>query len=290
MAVDGAVDLVVPSAGRLSVGQVHTAIVPSTHCRAALVDLQLVEWVEPLGLVAVASFAEGQARLGRRVVLRGPRRPELARYLSRMRLGHVLDRLDAEHDLPPVNTWDTGSRLVELRRFTGPSEPDELAQMLLERTQSLPAVADALHQCVAEIGGNVPEHSGQAWGYLAAQTTFRDTVVQFAVGDAGRGVAAGFAPQRRLTDEQAVELTLERGVSRTGLVGHGRGLQKARRLVTGLRGSVHMVSGTAYRTTFGGSTAHGSATHGYPGTLLQGSFPLPSTDTRSRGDAPTGAW
>lgn len=270
------VDLVVPSAGRLSVGQVHSALVPTGREGVALVDLELVEWVEPVGLVAIAAFAEGQVRRGRRVVLRAPRRPELARYLSRMRLGRVLDDVRAEHDLPPVSEWDTGRRLVELRRFTGTAEPDELAHMLLERTRDVPAVADALHQCVAEIGGNVPEHSGQPWGYVAAQTTFRDSVVQFAVGDAGRGVAAGFAPERQLTDEEAVELTLERGVSRTGLVGHGRGLQKARRLVTGMRGNVHMVSGTAHRTTFLGATSYGSATYGYPGTLLQGSFPLPA--------------
>lgn len=269
-----AVDLVVPSAGRLSVGQIHTALVPSTCDGLALVDLELVEWVEPVGLVAIAAFVEGQVRRGRRVVLRAPRRPELARYLSRMRLGRVLDDVQVEHDLPPVSAWDTGSRLVELRRFTGTSEPDELAHMLLERTRDLPTVADALHQCVAEIGGNVPEHSGQAWGYVAAQTTFRDTVVQFAVGDAGRGVAAGFAPTRQLTDEEAVELTLEHGVSRTGLVGHGRGLQKARRLLTGMRGNMHMVSGTAHRSAFLGSVSYGSATYGYPGTLLQGSFPL----------------
>ena len=269
-------DLVVPSAGRLSVGQIHTAVVPSGHPDVAVVDLELVEWVEPIGLVAVAAFVEGQVRRGRRVRLRAPRRPELARYLSRMRLGRVLDAVRAEHDLPAVSEWDTGTRLVELRRFTGAREPDELARMLLERTREVPAVASALHQCVAEIGGNVPEHSGQPWGYVAVQTTFRDTVVQFAVGDAGRGVAAGFAPRRRLTDEQGVELALERGVSRTGLVGHGRGLQKARRLVTGMRGNVHMVSGTAHRTTFAGSTSYGSATHGYPGTLLQGSFPWPA--------------
>lgn len=276
-------DLVVPAAGRLSVGHVHDALVPASRGGTALVDLRLVEWVEPVGLVAVASFAEGEARRGRRVLLRSPRRPELARYLSRMRLGRVLDALliapglHVEHDLPPVHEWDTASRLVELRRFTGTAEPDELARMLLERTSSLPEVADALHQCVAELGSNVPEHSGQAWGYVAAQTTFRDTVVQFAVGDAGRGVAAGFAPRLVLTDEQAVQLTLEQGVSRTGLVGHGRGLQKARRLVTALRGHVHMVSGTAHRTTSSGSTSYGSATSAYRGTLLQGSFPLPPT-------------
>lgn len=270
-------DIILPPGGRLSAGQLHSAMAVAARDDQALVDLRLAQWVEPLGLVAIAVFAERQTRSDRSVVLLGPHRPDLARYLSRMRLGHVLESLDQDHDLPSVNEWDTGSRLVELRRFTGRQEPDALAAMLYQKTRSAPPVADALHQCVAEIGANVPEHSGQDWGYVAAQTTYGDTLVQFAVGDAGRGVAAGFLPERQLTDQDALELTLQKGISRTGLTGHGKGLQKARRLVTDLKGSLHMISGTAYRTTHARSTSFGSASTLVQGTLLQGTFAVPRT-------------
>lgn len=283
-------DLCVPAGGRLSAGQLHSAIIPAADPAVARIDLRLAEWVEPVGLVAVAAISEREAQRGRNVVLRAPLRADLARYLSRMRLGRALDALGQEHDLPTVNEWNTGSRLVELRRFTGPAEPDELARMLLERTESVPSVANALHQCVAEIGANVPEHSGEQWGYVAAQTTYRDTVVQFAVGDAGQGVAGGFLPDRVLTDADALDLTLRQGVSRTGLTGHGRGLQKAKTLVNGLGGSVHMASGTAYRTQHRLSASAGSATHAYDGTLLQGSFPVPSLDRSAVRDLPVRAW
>lgn len=283
-------DLVVQAGGRLSAGQVHSAIVPVQDRNVARIDLRLAEWVEPIGLVAVAAFAERETRKGRDVVLSGPLRPDLARYLSRMRLGRALDALGQTHDLPAVNEWATGSRLVELRRFTGAGESDELAAMLLERTASVPRVANALHQCVAEIGANVPEHSGRLWGYVAAQTTYRDTVVQWAVADAGRGVAAGFAPDQELDDAEALDLTLGQGVSRTGLTGHGRGLQKAKTLVTGLAGSVHMASGTAYRTAFRAASSFGSATYAYPGTLLQGTFPIPGPDRTAVRDLPNQAW
>ncbi len=242
----------------------------------AVVDLRLAQWVEPVGLVAVAAFAELETQRGRRVVLQAPHRLDVERYLSRMRLGLALEELDQEHALPPVHEWSGGNRLVELRWFTGPDEPDELGRMLFNRTASLPATANALHQSVAELGANVPEHSGKDWGYVAAQTTNGDTVVRFAVGDAGNGVAASFAPDRALTDEEALDLTLERGISRTGLPGHGQGLKKVRQLMADLQGSVHMVSGTAHRTTNRRATTSGSATHGYQGTLLQGTFPVPT--------------
>ncbi len=271
-------DIVVSPGGRLSVGLVHSALVPADDEARAVVDLRNAEWVEPLGLVAVATFAEFEAGRGRRVVLRAPRLPGRAQYLSRMRLGSVLEQLDMEHDLPPVNEWDTAGRLLELSRFTGPEEPDQLGRMLFDRTESVWPMATTLHQSVAELGSNVLEHSGRAgytFGYVAAQTTYRDTVVQFAVGDAGQGVAGGFVPARTLSDALALELTLQQGVSRTGMPGHGQGLRKVRQLVTALHGSLHMVSGTAHRTAYGRSSACGSATYGYQGTLLQGTFKIP---------------
>ncbi len=282
MAVARRYDFVVPPGGRLSVGQVHSAIVPASTVDHAVVDLRLAQWVEPIGLVAVAAFAEMETLRGRRVVLRAPQRPDVARYLSRMRLGLALQNLDQEHDLPAVHEWNSGSRLVELRRFIGADEPDELGRMLFNRTASLPPMANALHQCVAELGANVPEHSGEDWGYVAAQTTYGDTVVQFAVGDAGNGVAASFTPNCALTDEEALHLTLQRGVSRTGMPGHGQGLKKVRQLMADLQGNVHMVSGTAHRTTYRRATASGSATHGYQGTLLQGTFPVPTGERAGR--------
>ncbi len=261
--------------GRLSTGQLHLTLVPAADEHRAVVDLRRAEWVEPIGLVAAAAFAERAAAGGRSVLLLRPEHDELAHYLARMRLGLTLEALGQEHDLPAVDERDAGSRLVELTRFTGAREPDELGLMLLDRTAAVPALADALHQCVAEIGANVPEHSGRDWGYVAAQTTVGDTVVQFAVGDAGDGVAAGFATHVRLSDAEAVEWTLERGVSRTGLPGRGRGLQKAKALVTSLGGQLHMLSGTAFRTVQRDSSTHGEAERSWSGTLLQGSFPLP---------------
>jgi hypothetical protein len=71
--------------------------------------------------------------------------------------------------------------------------------------------------------------------------------VHFAVGDAGDGVAAGFPPDEDMDDGEALRQVLELGRSRLGL-GHRRGLTRTREMVTGMGGSLHMVSGRASRT------------------------------------------
>lgn len=265
--------LVVPPAGRLVAGRLHDCLAPAAEGPVVL-DLHAARWIEPIGLVAVAALAEQARASGRGVRLLRPARAELAHYLARMRLGAVLDRLEVPHDLPRVAVRDAGLRLVELRRFDGPAEPDLIAALLFRRTRERPELASALHRCVAEIAANVPEHSGRTWGYVAAQTTAGDARVQFAVGDAGRGVAEGFRPALDVDDGQALSLALQQGVSRTGLPGHGRGLRTARGLVTGLGGSLHMLSGRAFRTAHPRTSVTRTMPHGWSGTLLQGSFPV----------------
>jgi hypothetical protein len=264
-------DVTVPAGGRLNAGQLHLSLRASRDPAVLRLDLRAAAWVEPIGLVMLAALAERQAAEGERVSLRGPASPNIARYLARMRLGTVLDALGQEHDLPPVREWDTGE-LVELRRFSGEDEPDELGKMVFAKTSADLRVARALHQSIAELGTNVPEHAGVRHGYVAAQTTYNGTVVQFAVGDAGVGVAAGFASKP--TDAQALQDVLT-GVSRRPERGRGRGLAKTQKLVIGLGGSLHMLSGTAHRTHAGHGRTYGGATSLYPGTLLQGTFPVP---------------
>lgn len=237
-----------------------------------LLDLRAASWIEPIGLVMLAALAEETVRQGGAVILRGPVTPGLTRYAARMRLGRIMNGLGQEHDLPAVREWERGSELLETLRFSGEAEPDRLAAMVFAKTEADLRVARALHQSIAELGVNVPQHSGLDHGYVASQSTYDGQVVQFAVGDAGRGVAAGFGDA--VPDADAVDKALT-GVSRIPDRGRGRGLAKTQRLVLALGGSFHVVSGTAHRTREQHGDTSGSAAVGYPGTLLQGTFPVP---------------
>lgn len=263
-------DVTVPPGGRLNAGQLHLSLRRADDPAHLVFDLAAAGWVEPVGLVMLASATEHQASSGGRVTLLGPRSPNIARYLARMRLGSVLDALGQEHDLPAVREWDS-TELVELRRFSGEFEPDELGQMVFAKTESNLPLARALHQSIAELGVNVPNHAGVEHGYVAAQTTYNGTVVQFAVGDAGRGVAAGLGD---LADGDALSEVLA-GRSRMPEPGRGRGLTKTQRLVLELGGSLHMLSGKAHRTHTTQGQTYGGGSVPYPGTLLQGTFGVP---------------
>lgn len=263
-------DVTVAPGSGLVTGQLHRSLTPATSPSVRF-DLTRATWVEPVGLVMLAALAERQVRQGGAVKLLAPTNPDVARYLSRMHLGIVLDALGQEHDLPSVNARDTGE-LVELRRFSGTHEPDQLGKMLFDKTESNKRVARALHQSIAELGVNVPEHADLEYGYVAAQTTYGGTMVRFAVGDGGRGVAAGFDPAP--TDTEALRDVLQ-GKSRMNEAGRGRGLAKAQKLVLELGGSLHMISGGAYRTHYPKRQTQGKSPNRYPGTLLQGTFGIP---------------
>lgn len=267
-------DVLVPAGGRLAVGSLHASLASADE-EDVVFDLRQAAWVEPIGLVMLAALSERAQREARVVRLLAPQDVHVARYLSRMRLGAVLEELGHSHDLPAVNAWDRGSDLLELRRFQGTAEPDELGRMLFDRTRDNLQLAKALHQSVAETCVNVPDHARRSWGYVAAQTTYGGSVVHFAVGDAGDGVAAGFAPQESLDDAEALRQVLELGRSRLG-VGHGRGVTRTKDIVTGMGGSLHMISGTASRTVTRRGSVAAQATAAYGGTLLQGSFAVPA--------------
>jgi hypothetical protein len=267
-------DLVIPRWGKCAAGQMLTALRPAQDPALAVIDLSGTSWVEPVGLVGVAAFAEAQVALNRTVSLIGPSDWNIANYVARMHLGQVIDDLGGTHDLNPVNERDAPD-LLELQRFEGEDGATQLAALVFDKTVNDEPVAQALYQSICEIGANVPQHSGRPHGYIAAATTYRGKKIQFAVGDAGTGLTTRLSAVGSTGDADSLEMVLEHGVSSTGQPGRGRGIQETRRLVTSLKGSVHMVSGTASRTVVASTSTSTSKNIPFPGTLLQGSLECP---------------
>lgn len=120
--------------------------------------------------MAVAALVDRATDTGE-VVFTSPRRPSVARYLSRMRLGRVLTDLGVDHDLPTVREHRQDGVLVELTAFTDSGDVDRLAAMVhdtLEPTDQ--GAAGILYSGLAEAG-----------------TTSRGT----------RGAATAFSPPRK---------------------------------------------------------------------------------------------
>jgi hypothetical protein len=243
---------------------------PAGQCR---IDLRAAQFVEPLGLVEIVARAESHRRRGDVVEVLAPDDPGIAHYLARMRLGWALTELGVQHDLPYVRERDLAGQLLELTYFESTLRSDELAAMVYHRVaQESPASAAALYTSLCEVGQNVPEHAEVPGGWAAAKATRRQGSVHFAVADSGIGMWQSLAARGARDDAEALEMAMDRGLSRFGTAGHGNGLVETCRLVTARHGRVQMMSGGAVRTVSRTWRRASEAPVPFPGTLLHGSL------------------
>ncbi|KQX74487.1 hypothetical protein [Aeromicrobium sp. Root472D3] len=274
--MDVARDLVVPWGAALQPGTLERCFSAPHRDDVAFIDLAHVTWVQPYGLTSLAVFAESQLRMGRDVVLERPKDDSVANYLSRMGLGGVISDIGGRHDLPSVARYPS-DELVELQRFVSPDQSDTLGQMVYNKiVDSDEGMADALNQSIAEMGQNVPEHSGVVNGYFAAQTTYRRKQVSFSIGDSGVGLTASLAGAG-LTfadDAATLEAVMKGGVTRTGEDGRGKGFVTARDKIVGMSGTFFYQSGEAARfeQQTRPVTKRSDPDRAFPGTVLQGRF------------------
>lgn len=259
--------------GQISADNIHACLhAGDPLARWSVINLVGLRWIEPAGLVAIATFAESQAQIGRRPRLYAPQSTARARYLSRMHLGRVIEELGGEHNLPATNEWDQEGRLLELQRFDGTAEAENLGRLVFERLND-DSTAMAMHTAICEIGANVPDHSGREHGYICAVTIPSSGRVSFAVGDAGVGLLEPLAGSGYTSVSAVMEDLFDRGITRTAEPGRGRGVFRTRELVNQEDGEVFLASGGATLTST--PRARRSAKHvmALPGTLLQGSMP-----------------
>ena len=225
-------------------------------------------WLQPAHLVGVAALAQACAGALRLRV--GPTRTS---YAARMHLGVVLSALGAQHELPSVPERARERDLLEVTPLTSADGTRRLAELVrgkvAERDER---AADALYECLTELGANVQEHSGTT-GFAAAQTLVRRREVLFAVADSGRGLAGTLASRGARTDAQALQLAL-RGVSRLDAPDRGLGLRTMTGLVDRLGGSLALVSGAASAVAAGPDEQHREARTPFAGTLVQGRISL----------------
>jgi hypothetical protein len=244
------------------------------HPELGVLDLRAVDWVRPAVMVGVAALAHRAAGEGGTFELRAPTRPEPAGYAARMRLGRVLADLGVRHDLPDSRERDQREHLIEVTEVDGDPAAARLAGLVFRKLRPLDArLARALHDSVAEIGANAPEHSGTI-GFMAAQTLPRRNELLLAVADAGVGIRATLARRGAEDDERAIELATRERVSQFDEPDRGSGLPTAIRLVTGQRGSLYIATGTASIRHFGSTRRYLATDRPFPGTILEVRIPL----------------
>ena len=157
--------------------------------------------------------------------------------------------------------------------FSGEDGVDRLAEMAYYALEDEDRrVAEALYGSICEVGCNVPQHSGQNHGFMAAQTTWHGREINFAVGDSGVGIAETLAAVGVSDEAEAVELVLRQGLSSTGDPARGRGIPQTRELLTSVGGSLFVATGHTLRTAYTRDMTRRRADRPFRGTLLQGTI------------------
>ena len=212
-----------------------------------VLDLSGRTFFDPADLVRLAVLSEDAVIAGRGVEFIAPDDPDVARYLARMRVGEHLDRLGVRHQLPPVRARDLGNRLVELHRFDQEAGLERLLDALVETyVADRLQLVQPLYAALAEIAGNVVDHSGREHGYVALQRYTSRPRVEFAVGDSGIGLRARLSQTLPVPDDRtAIVLAAQTHVTTTGQRGRGRGISEVVGITGTHGGTVTLASGRA---------------------------------------------
>ncbi len=174
-------------------------------------------------------------------------------YLARM---HFFDLLPegVECDSPYPSVQERRSMLLELRRLDvqgGEHAVDKLCEFVYPQ---LPRqLAGDFTVALAEIGSNVVQHAATSVGFVAAQRFEKDFQsrpgprLQLVVGDAGIGIRQSLAEARpdvaQMTDEDAILLAIQDGVTGKPGTNSGVGLSTARDYADAFQGVFRVRSG-----------------------------------------------
>jgi hypothetical protein len=260
--------------GSLDPWTLHDRLVLSST--EAVLDLRRASFFTPGAIVGLATIAQHNIQAGRPVRLIRPDNDNVANYLSRVRLGRVMDELGVTHDLTPVREHHLGDSLLELTRFADARDIERLLQVVWRTASDThPQLAEGLFRSLGEAANNVTQHARTPHGFMVAQAVPGNGRLFFAVGDAGVGFLPTLERFGISDDLAAIQLATQGGYSAvTDDPARGYGLRTATDALVRLGGSMHVLSGQAMRYEAASATRHARSPTSLPGALVQGILPL----------------
>ena len=279
--------------GVLTMGSLDPAFSASTHVdgEPVVLDLRTVEFVEPAGLCGLAALLEYLIPRCEEVNLALAGR-DVPAYLERMNFfrlfgGRVRTNVDVAS--------------LEERRRHNPGTLQELVNFHTE--QQIPGIIEriseilenqgyrlkervAICSVLSEVCANAAEHGASSFGAYAAVQAYHHIVsgarrrgeeVLLAIADGGVGVRQTLSrnpkyDEHTTTDNDALRLALEMGVSATGEIGRGGGLALVARIAADSGGSLSLRSGTG-RVTVYEDRKNSRNVPQFPGTFVRVSLP-----------------
>lgn len=246
------------------------------------VDASELTLISPVGLATLASVLLGAARDKRfeEGVIVFPKKKHVRTYLSRMNFNRLLRvkgaRLDRPHRSPRSGRF---RELVEVEtedeciRLTA-----QMLTVLKKKALLSDAVLDNVAYCLSEVLENVIQHAESPTnGVACAQAYPESKAVELAIVDCGIGVQSSLKKnpeytERIRSDEEAVQLALQKGVTSNPGRNTGEGLFFVAELL-GRSGKMRFQSGEAVLSVGRGGMLV-KRTPQWPGTLVGLRFEL----------------
>ena len=279
--------------GVLTMGSLDPAFEAATHVSGepVVLDLRSVEFVEPAGLCGLAALLEYLIPRCEEVNLALAGR-DVPAYLERMNFFRLFGgRVRTNADVASL----------EERRRHNPGTLQELVNFHTE--QEIPGIIEriseilenqgyrlkervAICSVLSEVCANAAEHGSSSFGAYAAVQAYHHIVsgprrrgeeVLVSIADGGVGVRETLSrnpkyAEQTTTDNDALRLALEMGVSATGEIGRGGGLALVARIAADSGGSLSLRSGTG-RVTVYENRKNSRNVPEFPGTFVRVSLP-----------------
>ena len=284
--------------GVLTMGSLDPAFHAATQVdgEPVVLDLRTVEFVEPAGLCGLAALLEYLIPRCEEVNLALTGR-DVPAYLERMNFFRLFGgRVRTNADVASLEErWrHNPGTLQELVNFHTEQEIPGIIERISEilenqgyRLKERVAICSVL----SEVCANAAEHGASTFGAYAAVQAYHHIVsgprrrgeeVLVAIADGGVGVRETLSRNPRYaenttTDNDALRLALEMGVSGTGELGRGGGLALVAQIAARSGGSLSLRSGTG-RVTIYESRKNSRNVPPFPGTFVRVSLPRTPQD------------
>ena len=254
------------------------------HAQDSLeIDLADVEWISPLGVVAVLATCLRASRAELAATVDPPRHGDVFTYLVQIGFAAELERngWTGPDDSETADTAAVGPRLP-VSRLTTEMEVEAAAEVLrgaLADAGLAGGLSEDLGTIATELTANAREHGEDCYAVAQIPTGARSRTpgVHLAVADFGAGFASTLREYHgEMSDSEAIIRGFEAGVSGTGDRYRGNGLAYIAEAVDKYRDNVlHVVSQAGYVVRRGSEfqVIEGLA---FPGTLASAYLPVPT--------------
>ena len=241
-----------------------------------VLDLREIRGIYPSGVATFGSLLYELKNSGRQIQVIYPTSPQLHSYLDKTGFISVVE--NGTSIAPPK----TSGRLP-LTKYTNGDELNQVIDSALSTVASsgeLPkGVLDTLEWTLNELADNVLVHSGaNPIGWIQLVHTLSRNELEFAIVDRGRGVLEtlkeGF-PQLN-SDSEALELAVQKGITRDRSIGQGNGLAGTLKLATASRGFLNIHSGRGSIRQSPNQQLHSEYCSYHQGTICSLTIPISS--------------